>query len=437
MAGIGNKRRQMCRAMTIAKKRKQQEEQQRLSEALLARVDDESEVGVWEVTPSEDSGSEVEDEEEGQDEEECEITDSGELEEGENWRDNSFFTELLANRENKEDGNLLRTFNERYQRLSNPSQRTLYRRAANQKELAKAASGSAKITTFFQSAPSRPAPLPPLTPEQILVQKRKSAYLLLEKKINSKKEVINKQTTVRHQAVLAFLQLQLKPLYGETRQQMSFTVARTFGKGVYFSRKLVTWENEWMRGGLIEVGKRGCFAKTKSWFNDEGVQLAVREWIAGKSKVEGINIFWRILPVLYNSGTDFSDITGHSLAKAIGSYLDSQRAIPILEDTFGSDGNRIRIRTARRWLKNMGFDHGRYTKGVYVDGHERPDVIKYRNEVFIPQWQAIRHRCNGRGSLTPDSEPGLWTRAWGRGQIRTRRGENGQGKDVEWAKAGT
>jgi len=21
--------------------------------------------------------------------------------------------------------------------------------------------------------------------------------------------------------------------------------------------------------------------------------------------------------------------------------------------------------------------------------------------------------CNGRGSLTPDSEPGLWTRAWG------------------------
>jgi len=46
-------------------------------------------------------------------------------------------------------------------------------------------------------------------------------------------------------------------------------------------------------------------------------------------------------------------------------------------------------------------------------------------------------KCNGCGSLTPDSELGLWTRAWGRGQIRTRRGENGQGKDVEWAKAGT
>ena len=52
--------------------------------------------------------------------------------------------------------------------------------------------------------------------------------------------------------------------------------------------------------------------------------------------------------------------------------------------------------------------------------------------------------CNGRGSLTPDSEPRIRTRAWGRGRIKTSRGEmdgktwtgkartwNGQGRDVE------
>jgi hypothetical protein len=26
----------------------------------------------------------------------------------------------------------------------------------------------------------------------------------------------------------------------------------------------------------------------------------------------------------------------------------------------------------------MGFEFKRFTKGVYVDGHERPDVIEYR-----------------------------------------------------------
>jgi hypothetical protein len=294
MTGIGNKRQQMCRAMRVAKKRKQQEEQEQLSEALLAREDDESEDGIWHLAPSEDSESD------GEEEEDCKITDSEELEEGEDWRDNCF-SELLANRERKEEGHLSWNFNGRYQRSSNPSQRTLYRRAANGKELAKAASGSAKITTFFRTAaPGGPVPLPHLTPDQIRVQKRKSTYELLEKKIESKKEVMNKQTAIRHRAVLVFLQLQLKPLHGETREQMSFTVARTFGRGVYFARKLVTWENEWMKGGRIEEGKKGCFVKTKSWFNDEGVQLAVWEWIAGKSKVEG-NTFRRILPVMYDS----------------------------------------------------------------------------------------------------------------------------------------
>ena len=29
----------------------------------------------------------------------------------------------------------------------------------------------------------------------------------------------------------------------------------------------------------------------------------------------------------------------------------------------------------------MGIVHGRYIKGVYFNGHEREDVVRYRNEV--------------------------------------------------------
>jgi len=45
-------------------------------------------------------------------------------------------------------------------------------------------------------------------------------------------------------------------------------------------------------------------------------------------------------------------------------------------------------------------------------------------------------RCNGRGSLTPDSEPGLWTRAWGAWTGEDKTWGNGQGKDVEWQRQG-
>ncbi|KAJ7579496.1 hypothetical protein C8J56DRAFT_795066, partial [Mycena floridula] len=42
----------------------------------------------------------------------------------------------------------------------------------------------------------------------------------------------------------------------------------------------------------------------------------------------------------------------------------------------------IHVATARHWLIKMGY---RWTKTVqlYVDGHEREDVVKYRQEVFL------------------------------------------------------
>lgn len=60
--------------------------------------------------------------------------------------------------------------------------------------------------------------------------------------------------------------------------------ARYFGKGTYFARKIVSWEISWRTNQYIEEGRRVCLSKTKSWFNDEGVQLAVREWVSGASE---------------------------------------------------------------------------------------------------------------------------------------------------------
>ncbi|KZP16947.1 hypothetical protein FIBSPDRAFT_678054, partial [Athelia psychrophila] len=40
--------------------------------------------------------------------------------------------------------------------------------------------------------------------------------------------------------------------------------------------------------------------------------------------------------------------------------------------------------TARRWLIKLGWCRTVVRKGVYMDGHERSDVVKYRQEVFLP-----------------------------------------------------
>ena len=44
-------------------------------------------------------------------------------------------------------------------------------------------------------------------------------------------------------------------------------------------------------------------------------------------------------------------------------------------------------RTACCWLIQLGWSCTVLCKGVYMDGHECEDVIKYRNDVFLPKMQ--------------------------------------------------
>ena len=37
----------------------------------------------------------------------------------------------------------------------------------------------------------------------------------------------------------------------------------------------------------------------------------------------------------------------------------------------------VSVETARKWLHDMGFNL-QMSKGVFVDGHERPDVVESR-----------------------------------------------------------
>ena len=100
---------------------------------------------------------------------------------------------------------------------------------------------------------------------------------------------------------------------------------------------------------------------------------------------------------------------------AVGQYLESIQAAEAVEELITADNDelgreeigdnshasvtnfppkastlKIRVRTARRWLAKLGFEWKEFRKGVYKDGHERPDVVAYRNSEFLPQFESIR-----------------------------------------------
>jgi hypothetical protein len=52
---------------------------------------------------------------------------------------------------------------------------------------------------------------------------------------------------------------------------------------------------------------------------------------------------------------------------------------------------KISLRTCHRWMILLGFKYGKWKKGVYVDGHERGDVVSYRKK-FLERFVNYRKR---------------------------------------------
>ncbi|KAG0644299.1 hypothetical protein HOY80DRAFT_1030520 [Tuber brumale] len=101
-------------------------------------------------------------------------------------------------------------------------------------------------------------------------------------------------------------------------------------------------------------------------------------------------------------------ITAHGLAKAVGDYVQSQRAAKMIGEVLemeensivnrnkdgireddreagwqGGEGRRARIHAqiARKWLKKMGFTYGEVRKCVYVDGHDlAPRMVEFKED---------------------------------------------------------
>lgn len=273
------------------------------------------------------------------------------------------FAELRAGAQ--EETAFSQTFH--YQRGPQLSARQQRRKAKDRKDLQAAAKGCIPLDSLLKNPPAKP-PQPP-SPEEIRHQQRNKALEDLEKRL-SRKPIFSGQDLVRHRAVLSYLKIQRVRAKSESRKSLASVVARCYGRQSHFARRLIVWEKTWIAERRIEGGRQGRFGKTKSWLSDEGVALAARDWIS-------------------NSG---EHVTAYGLAKAIGEYLDSQNAVHALQELFGPNGNRIRARTARRWLRRMGLEYDTVKKDVFVDGHERADVVEYRQKVFIPRWREFEKR---------------------------------------------
>ncbi|KAF9479060.1 hypothetical protein BDN70DRAFT_859047 [Pholiota conissans] len=111
-----------------------------------------------------------------------------------------------------------------------------------------------------------------------------------------------------------------------------------------------------------------------------------------------------ILPVNPYGDWNESMLVDEDLANEINIYLQSLgpeisggKLMEFINDDealrarHGID-KKITLRTAQRYLNALSYRFRAPLKGQYVDGHEREDVVFYREQTFLPQWRQLSER---------------------------------------------
>ena len=112
-----------------------------------------------------------------------------------------------------------------------------------------------------------------------------------------------------------------------------------------------------------------------------------------------------------------SEIKTRMVEKAKEGFLKAEDLVdliasPEMQKTFSEKGickPSISKTTATRWLQKLDWRYQRVRSGMYVDGHEREDVVAYRR-AFVERWKAYELRFHqwdddGRELPRPNGPP--------------------------------
>ena len=169
------------------------------------------------------------------------------------------------------------------------------------------------------------------------------------------------------------------------RQKMNVTDAAKGAASItgYNEKTVRQYRKEFFtQKGKFKEGKQGKY-KRHCLLNDENLRLEAAMYVRENA---------------YRKGE--ANMTATSFCQWVNNdLLPSYHLPPNLPRT-------ISLRTATRWLHKLGFRPQSHKKGAYVDGHEREDVVKSREE-FLKKLKELKEThlppppCSDERAATP------------------------------------
>jgi hypothetical protein len=137
---------------------------------------------------------------------------------------------------------------------------------------------------------------------------------------------------------------------GHGAYKASETIAEAIGAKPWRARLIRTWANQFVADETLPSSRRGKHQKVKSLLYDEDVHKLLVEYLRSKKCDAGVK--------------DFKKYIENEIFPLVG--IEKETAIT--------------EKTARVWLNRLGWYHQKVRKDIYLDGHERPDVILAREK---------------------------------------------------------
>lgn len=256
------------------------------------------------------------------------------------------------------------------------SDRTLFRKQAEKKRRLDLAEKNMKITTFFtpehllSSEPESQRTNPGFSDGMVQVASSKlsveEAIQELRLKTQNTPNIIQQRHLQQSTNEWRFMcLLAIRQYFQRIRQETGkLRISEEIAKflfpdksPVHQGRLIRIWADHYLHFGDMPERQQGLHVKVRSLIHDDDVQRILRTYIRSESE---------------------NALTSCSLSQWVKDNLHQKTnlAFPVT----------ISEKTSQRWLKILGLTYGRYRPGLYNDGHERPDVVRYR-ESFLQRFE--------------------------------------------------
>jgi hypothetical protein len=152
-----------------------------------------------------------------------------------------------------------------------------------------------------------------------------------------------------------------------------------------------SWVRAWITSRSLPISQRGHHVKTHTLLSDPTICAELRSYVRSNK--------WSMDPAKLAEFTQnklipdaaerfVHQVVNVEMPNGLKRYLE----LELFPRVALKVGKGISLRTARRWLHCEGFKYTAHKKALYYDGHERADVIKFRQEVFLPLMAEYRAR---------------------------------------------